>query len=484
MSVAPWLLPLPVMLPLVAGLVAYLAPRAAPAVGVIASVANLALATMIAASVFADGVALQQLGHWPPPLGIALRLDGLAAAMLLMTAIVATGISAYAASYFHGRSAQGYWPLWLFLLAALHALFLSHDLFNLYVTLELLGFAAVALTALEGGREALVAAMRYLLASLAGSLAYLLGVALTYRGAGTVDIALVAQDFGAQAGPAPVAALVLMTVGLLLKGALFPLHFWLPAAHGSASAPVSAALSALVVKGAFVILLRLWLEAFAPLAPALYGVLSLLGATAVLWGSILAIVQVRAKLLIAYSTVAQLGYLFLALPLAAVDAGIWSAVLLLAFAHALAKAAMFLAAGNLQSHAGHDRIGDLDRVVQRMPLSVAALALAGVSIMGLPPSGGFNGKWLLLESAAMQSAWWIVAVLLAGGLLAAVYLFKLVEQAFAPGTEPGESLAVPLTREIAALALAAAALVLGFLSTPWLRLATAGGMLPALGIAP
>jgi len=478
---AAWLSVGPVVLFLLAGLVAFVFPRRAAAVGVSASLVNLGLLVYLARRVVTEGALEQSLGHWAPPLGIALRVDGLALSMLLMTGLVAVAISGYAASYFSRSAARGFWPLWLFLLASLAALFLSRDLFNLYVTLELLGISAVALTALEGAREALVAAMRYLLASLAGSLAYLLGVALCYHGSGGVDVATVAREFGGDAGPTQIAALSLMTVGLLLKGALFPLHFWLPPAHGSASAPVSAALSALVVKGAFVILLRLWLEAFPALSPDLFGVLSILGGAGVLWGSLQAIVQVRAKLLIAYSTVAQLGYLFLALPLVVDDPDVWAAIVLLAFAHALAKAAMFLAAGNLQSYAGHDRVAELDRVVQRMPISIAALALAGVSIMGLPPSGGFNAKWLLLESAAVQGHWGIAAVLLLGGLLAAAYLFKLIEQAFTSGEDVGDARAVPRSRELLPLALAASALLLGFGSVPWLTLTTAGGMLPLTG---
>jgi formate hydrogenlyase subunit 3/multisubunit Na+/H+ antiporter MnhD subunit len=483
-SEAAWILPTLVMLPLLAGIAAFLAPRHGAACGILAALANLVLVVFASLQLLAQGVLEQSVGHWHPPLGIALRLDGLGACMLLMTALVALAISLYASSYFRGRAAAGYWPLWLFLIAALQALFISRDLFNLYVTLELLGIAAVALTALEGGREALSAAMRYLLASLAGSLAYLLGVALTYHGAGSVDLAIVASAFGADHGSAQVAALTLMTTGLLLKGALFPLHFWLPAAHGSAAAPVSAALSALVVKGALFILLRLWLEAFQGTAQLLFPPLAVLGGAAVIWGSLQALAQVRAKLLIAYSTVAQIGYLFLVLPLVIRDGAAWAALLLLAFAHGLAKAAMFLAAGNLQSHAGHDRIADLNRVVQRMPMTVAALAVAGVSIMGLPPSGGFNAKWMLLQSAALQGRWDIAAVLLVGGLLAAAYMFKLVEQAFTGGEDDGAVHDVPRVREVSALALALLSVGLGFLSMPWLALATAGAALPVVAGVP
>jgi len=202
-----------------------------------------------------------------------------------------------------------------------------------------------------------------------------------------------------------------------------------------------------------------------------------LGAAAIIWGSLLALMQRRAKLLIAYSTVAQLGYLFLALPLVHEDAGAWAAIVLLAASHGFAKAAMFLAAGNLLSFAGHDRVTELNRVVRRMPVTIAAIGIAGVSIMGLPPSGGFNGKWILLQSAASQGRWGIAGVLLLGGLLAGAYLFKLIAQAFTPGDDEGEAGRISPSREWSAFGLALIALLLGFVTIPWLALTTAGGFL-------
>jgi len=382
--------------------------------------------------------------------------------MLMVTAVVGLGISVYSTGYFKHKTSSVFWPLWLFLWAALNALFLSADIFNLYVTLELLGLAAVALVALAGGADALTAAMRYLLVNLLGSLLYLLGVALLYQNFGSLDIAILAQRV--EPSPAVWAAVGLMSAGLLLKTALFPLHFWLPPAHTSAPAPVSALLSALVVKASFYILLRLWLEIF-PLSETAPGqLLGLLGASAVLWGGIQALRQTRLKMLIAYSTVAQLGYLFLAFPLGTTIA--WKGALYLLLSHALAKAAMFMVAGNIMRFGGHDRIADLDRVAQRLPLTVTAFALAGVSIMGLPPSGGFIGKWLLLDTALRTGQWWWVIILILGGLLAAAYVFKVIGRTFTQAAVAHEARAVPATMEWTALALALAAILLGLVA-PW-----------------
>ena len=478
----PWVVVL-ILLPLAGGMICFLWPGLAKIAGLVTAFAVALSVIGLGWQIHAAGIYRHNVGGWGAPLGIDLYADGLSLLMLAATAAVGLGVSVYSAGYFQGKYSARFWPLWLFLLAALNALFLSADIFNLYVTLELVGLAAVALAALPGDRNALSGAMRYLLATLLGSFAYLFGVALLYHRFGSVDIAMLAVRI--EPSPAVWAALGLMGGGLLLKTALFPLHFWLPPAHASAPAPVSALLSALVVKTSFYILLRLWLTIFGPIGGDVDALFGLLGAAAVLWGSLQALRQTRLKLLVAYSTVAQIGYLFLAFPLAAA-AGVtaWSAAAYLALSHALAKAAMFLAAGNLLHFSGHDRIADLDRVVQRLPLTAGAFALAGVSIMGLPPSGGFIGKWLLLEASLAKGRWDFAAIMILGGLLAAGYVFKVLGCAFTQATVSHESRTVPACMEWAALLLAIVAVLLGFLAVPVLSLVGIGDPFGASGVRP
>lgn len=477
----PWGIVL-IVLPLAVGMIAFVWPRVAHTLTLLCNLAIALAVAGLAVQIWQNGVFHHAVGGWDAPLGIGLHADKLSLLLLTATALVGMGISVYASAYFTLDEARRFWPLWLFLLAALNALFLSADVFNLYVTLELLGLAAVALTALTGDRAALGGAMRYLLATLAGSLAYLLGVALLYHAFGSVDITTLAGRM--TPAPAAWAALGLMSVGLILKTALFPLHFWLPPAHASAPSPVSAVLSALVIKASFYILLRLWLTLFGPFAgDGVAALLGLLGSGAIVWGSVQALRQTRLKLLVAYSTVAQIGYLFLAFPLAAAAAvTAWNGAAYLVLSHALAKAAMFLAAGNLLHFGGHDRIADLDRVVQRLPLSTFAFALAGVSLMGLPPSGGFIGKWLLLEAALVQGRWDLAAIMLLGGLFAAAYVFKVLGKSFTQAGVARETKVVPDRMEWAALVLACGAILLGFAVTPLLALleigAPFGGMRP------
>ena len=388
-----------VALPLAGALATLLLPRSATAVAIGTGLASTAAAGLLLFGVATQGALHYEIGGWSTGLGIALRADGLSALLLMMVALVVLAASIYSSAYFRTDSERArFWPLWLLLWTSLNALLLSGDLFNLYVTLELLGLSAVALASLGGKRTAVDAALRYLLVGLLGSMMFLTGVSLIYAGYGTLDLA--ALSGLVEPGPIAWLALAMMTAGLLLKTALFPLHFWLPPAHASAPAPVSAVLSALVVKAAFYLVLRLWLDVFADVVtPAVANLLGALGAGAVLWGSWCALQAKRLKLLAAYSTVAQLGYLFLFFPLLLtlppgpareLAAG---GLVMLALTHGFAKAGLFLAIGIIQQRCGHDTIRDLDGMAQRLPATTFAIALAGIALIGLPPSGAFLGKW-------------------------------------------------------------------------------------------
>jgi multicomponent Na+:H+ antiporter subunit D len=423
-----------------------------------------------------NGPLVYLLGDWPPPLGIALRADGLSAAMLAAAAAVICAVAVFAAADFSPATTETRAPFvfWILLLAiwgALNTIFLGGDLFTLYVALELLTFAAVPLVSLEGRAETLRAAMRYLLFALLGSVLYLLGTALLYGLHGTLDIVLLSRRVSLE--PAALVAAALMTTGLLAKTALFPLHLWLPPAHAGAPSAASAILSGLVVKGSFFIVVRLWFNVM----PGLPGfaaaqLIAALGGAAIVFGSVVALRQERLKLLIAYSTLAQIGYLFLMFPLAFGASGrlesgdALAGGLLQAVSHATAKAAMFLAAGSIYATLGQDRIPGLGGAGRMVPISVLAFALSGLALMGLPPGGAYLAKELLLQAAAEQGQWWWAVLLQAGGIFTGAYVLLVLTYAMAPAdrqTTLGR--AAPRMGEMAALALALCSLLLGLM--PW-----------------
>jgi len=469
-----------VAIPLAGALTTLLLPRIADAVVMAAGLATAIAAGTLLYGVATRGAMIYEIGGWSAGLGIALRADGLSALLLMLIALVMFPASVYSRTYFSKAAERArFWPLWLLLWTALNALLLSGDLFNLYVTLELLGLGAVALAALGGGRAAVEAALRYLLVGLLGSMMFLAGVSLIYAGYGTLDMTALARSV--EPGPVAGTALAMMTAGLLLKSALFPLHFWLPPAHGSAPAPVSAVLSALVVKVAFYLVLRLWLGVFADaVTPAAANLLGLLGAGAVLWGSWRALQAERLKLLAAYSTVAQLGYLFLFFPLLqALPPGparelAVGGLVLLALTHGFAKAGLFLAIGIVQHHSGHDTIRELDGTAQRLPAATFAMALGGVALIGLPPSGAFLGKWQLLAGAIATGQWLWAAVTLIGSLLAAAYIFRVLGHAFGHQAYPNRAVTVASEEWPALLLTTMAAVVLGLAGAPVWRLLEIG----------
>ena len=473
-----------VLVPLVAAILALFARgRTLAVLHIVAVPASAVPAVLVAMLVWHHGPQRYPLGGWGAPLGIDLVADGITAALLLLTALITAAGSMYARVYPGPLEPAGqlgrplFWPLWYLLWASLNALFVSSDIFNLYVALELITLAGVILVAQTGEKPVLLAAMRYLIAALFGSLLYLLGVALLYGSTGVLDLALIGDDL--EPGPAPWAAAALMSVGLFLKTALFPFHFWLPPAHSHAVAPVSALLSGIVLKAWFYLQVRLWLGPFSGLAEAdnaVFTVIGVLGSGAIIWGALQAWREQRIKLIIAYSTVGQIGYLFLLFPLfAAAPAVAWNGAFYQVIAHGCAKAAAFLAAGNILYALQSDRVSLISGLGRHLRMSLLALALAGVSLIGLPPSGGFVAKWLLIQAAITAGMWHWVVIILAGSLLAAVYIFRILGAAMATPVPATTALReVPRALEVVALVLALAAIVLGLIPALVLNLMAVG----------
>ncbi|GAA1141315.1 complex I subunit 5 family protein [Nesterenkonia lutea] len=503
-----------VMIPLLTSAVSVLlGSRARRVLGVVTAAAVLGLGVPLVAQVTAGQTVELALGGFTAPLGITLRADGLSALFLAMTAVVGAVVTCYAAARPDStglrlvgkdtwRAGQtGFWPLWLGCWAGLNAIFVSADLFNTYVGLELVGLSAVALVAL-GGRESWSSALRYLFITVLGSLLFLVGVALIYSVTGTLDLfdagAAIAElaraadatgrtggtggtagaggiggadpSAGDPAGTGPadlspvVLAMILMSLGLALKMALVPLHRWLIPAHSGAPSAVSPLLSGLVIKASLFVLLRCWLWVAGPLPEltVLAWLLAGMGAAAILIGSVLALRQTHLKPLVAYSTVAQVGYWFLLLPLildpsasamearpgttledGSVLAGALSGTVTLALGHGLAKASLFLSAGHLKDLYGTDEIAVLRGAGREHPMLILSMGLSAVGLIGLPLSLGFSGKWLLATSAVASGHYWMLPVLVIGTLLSAAYLVKAVAPLLVMSEDDDSAVSLP-----------------------------------------
>ncbi|SDM18236.1 multisubunit sodium/proton antiporter, MrpD subunit [Franzmannia pantelleriensis] len=398
-----------------------------------------------------------------------LHADGLALLLMALTTLVVGASALHGARYLRESEAPRrrsglLWPLLVLLWAALCSLFASGHLVVQYLALEVTALCAVALMLLPGSRASREAGRRYLLCTLSGSLLVL--PAVVWLASRQADLSLAAL---AEVDVAPW-WLALVTAGLLIKMAAFPLHGWLPPAHGAAWVSVSTVHAALVIKAAFFMAVSLW-TTLAPEAASGAQLLGWLGAAAILWGSLLAWRQTELKSVVAYSTVAQVGYLLLLFPLLfgtddEVATLAWQSTWLLVISHALAKAAMFMAVGSLVLAMGRGDLQGLSGVGQRLPLSLLVFGLAAVSLLGLPPSGGFTAKWMLLHAAILAHQWQWVLVVGIGTLLGAAYVFRVFRYCFIVPEDEQAMRVPPVSLDIIALLLALAAMGLGLAAAP------------------
>ncbi|NIC06184.1 complex I subunit 5 family protein [Billgrantia bachuensis] len=397
------------------------------------------------------------------------RINGLTLILIALTYLIGLASALYTPAYLREdpqrepRGQAWFWPLLGILISSLSLIWLAVDLLSLYFGLELMGLSAVGLMLLTGKVDALVAGLRYLLLALVGSLAFLLGVSLLLGAWGRLDLAGLAR--AVEPGAPLWVAVALLSAGLLLKAAAFPLHAWLAPVHASAWIPISALHAGLVVKASFFIALQLWLVLVPEATVAAWAIGGMAGA-AVIWGGVMAWRAAKLKDVLAWSTVSQLGYLLLAFPLligtdSAVAALAWEGTWLQLAAHGLAKAAMFLAAGNLILATGEIRVAGLAGASRRFPLSLLSFGMAAISLVGLPPSMGFTAKWLLLHAALTGGHWPWLAVLGIGTLLSAAYVFRVFRYSFIEDAPEYEFHPVPWGMDAIALLLALSALLLG-----------------------
>ncbi|MFU8876807.1 MAG: proton-conducting transporter membrane subunit [Wenzhouxiangellaceae bacterium] len=434
----PHLLPALFLLPLAGAALLPALLRTRPAVAWASALAVALATTMLAVlalvRLLGDGDYGYAMAGWAPPLGIELRYDRLSAITLLTGALVSLALL-FARREMTGagrRQAVLYCSLVLILLGGMNGFVITADLFNLFVFMELLSLPAYALVAMSPARGAALAALKYLLPGAVSSLLVLFGIGVLHALTGSLNMADVAVRLTpGGASPATVLALVLISVGLLVKAALFPLHFWLPDAHSAAPGPVSALLSGLVVKMGVVGVVRM----FDVFGPALGGamqvfenLLLILGVLAILIGALAALVQHELKRMLAWSTVANIGYIFVGLGLAgsaAVSGGIAHV-----FYHGVTKAGLFLAAAALVERTGLRDIDDLRGLGHRMPLAATALSAGLIAAAGVPPTAGFVGKWQIALGALEAGRPELLVVVLGGALLALAYGMRVINALF------------------------------------------------------
>lgn len=423
-------------------------PALAWAAASAASAMAFAIAIALTATVLSQGAISYDMGGWPAPYGITLNIDALSALVLLLV----TGASAV--TLLCGRASLGqamdpgrqhlFFAAWLIVLAGLSGIAITGDAFNVFVFMEISSLATYVLIAAGSDRRALTATFKYLIMGTIGATFYLIGVGLVYMMTGTLNFADMEVRIADVTDHRPIlVAAGFITVGLALKAAVFPLHIWLPGAYTYAPHMVTAFLAACSTKVAIYILLRFDFLVFQGnfdvhavrfvtfLAP-----LALLG---ILVGSAVAMVQGHLKRLLAFSSVAQVGYILLGASFASA-AGLTASIAHM-FNHALAKGALFLAVAAIATRVAGLRLDDIAGIARRMPFTAAAMALAGASLVGIPGTAGFISKWLLLQAAFEHGAFGIMSavVVVASSLAAVYYVWRIIEAMYFGTPASGET---------------------------------------------
>lgn len=440
------LLALQVVLPLVAAPLIVLVRRQAFAwlATTAVSYACLVIAVQIAARVAAGGALSYPIGSWPPPWGIEYRADALSAFILVAVSLTASFVAPYAQRSIAAELAPDrqylMYAMYCLCLAGLLGMAITGDAFNLFVFLEISSLATYVLIALGPRRKALVAAYQYMLMGTVGATFYVIGVGLLYLMTGTLNLVDMAERLRAVEDYRPVlAALAFITVGIGLKLALFPLHQWLPNAYAYAPSMAAAFLAATATKVSVYVLLRFYFTVFdpAPLFERLptRELFIALSVGAMVSASLVAVFEQDVKRLFAWSSVAQIGYITLGIGIENAPSLTGSIVHLLN--HGVTKGAIFLLLGGVALRAGAASMSvpSLAGLGRRMPLTALGLVLAGLSLVGIPGTAGFITKWYLMVGALERGQWWIVGAIVASSLIAAVYVWRIVEVAYIRGGE-------------------------------------------------
>ena len=470
-----------VLLPLTASLLCMLFSRISKNLGswiVMASIAGaFANACIVLEKVISSGGKTWHywMGGWAPPVGIEFALDPLNSILAVLITFISMLVALYSKPFVKDEDwlhVGGYYTLFGLLTVGLSGMIITGDVFNLYVYLEIMSLSGYGLIAL-GGRKSMLAAFRYLLIGTIGASLYLLGVGYLYSMTGTLNMADLAERVVPHLNsPLFAIAVACFIIGFGIKMALFPLHGWQPDAYTFAHPGAAAFIAGCMSKAPAYALIRFAYYIFKvdnPVMHSALNVLGILGVAGILIGSIMAMAQYDFRRMLAYSSVAQIGYIAIGLAMGNMY-GFIGAVLHI-INHAFMKSSLFLVIGGIEYRFGEVNLYRLGGMNKKMTISTITVALASLSMIGLPPTCGFFSKWYLMLGAYTGAQYFYIAVLVISSLLNAIYFFRIIEQMFvqreASLTEvhPHQGkLGLPLSMVIPILVGGIMILVLGFYS--------------------
>jgi len=372
---------------------------------------------------------VHELAGYPAPYGIELVGDGLSAILALLIGVVAVAVLVYARTT--GPDSNAFYSGLLLLTGGLLGMTLTGDLFNLFVFLEIVGLVSYALIASSDDPRAAYGALKYLFLGTAGASFYLIGVGYAFVATGTLNMRDMAVELAAlgYSDPLVQASFGFILIGFMLKIAIFPLHTWQPDAYTYAPDTVSAFISALVSTTAAYALIRIAYDVFTvqffAANPLITDAVLLVASVSIVVGSLLALLQTELKRVFAYSSVAQFGMILAAIALQS-ETALFGAVIHLV-GHGLMKATLFMGAGVLASAYGAHTVADYAGLAKRAPITGGMMAIAGLALVGIPPSVGTLGKWFIALGAVEEGSLGVAAVIFVSTLLTLTYIGRLLE---------------------------------------------------------
>lgn len=397
------------------------------------------------------------LGGWDAPLGIELKIDALTALMLLILTGSASLVSFYALKSVEKEIADGkqvlFYTAFLLVVAGLIGISITGDAFNVFVFLEISSLSTYAIISMGRDRRALHASYQYLIMGTIGATFILIGIGFMYVMTGTLNMSDLAQRLPAVADTNAIrAAFAFITIGVGIKAAMLPLHQWLPNAYAYSPSVVSTFLAATATKVAVYVMIRFQLTIFgiefSLLDMPFDKILMILGTVGILGGSAYAIYQSNVKRMLAYSSIAQIGYILLAIGLASQPG--FTAALLHMFNHALIKGTLFMALGIVFFRYASTELSVMSGIGKTMPVTMAAFTIGGLSLIGVPGTAGFVSKWYLVTALLDASLWPIALLILIASVLTLIYVGRVIEVVyFRPAPEQSKQEKIPTTMVVA-----------------------------------
>ena len=397
----------------------------------------MAIAISIVMQVHAAGTLSYAIGAWAAPWGIEYRIDMASALMILVITAIGAVTMLFAwrsiQHEIHKKNVSLFYTCFLLCMTGLLGIVVTGDAFNLFVFLEISSLSAYIMISLGPTRRAMTAAFQYLVMGTIVATFILVVIGLLYMMTGTLNMADLAQRLPEVDDTRTIrVAFAFVTVGVSIKLALFPLHLWLPNAYTFAPSVVSAFVAATATKVGIYILLRFFFTVFGIRfsfdAMHVGEILMLLSVAGILVASTVAIFQSNVKRMLAYSSVAQIGYIVLGISLATTD-GVTAGMIHL-FNHAIIKGALFLAMGCIFLQLGSTDLRAMRGLARKMPWTMAAFVAGGLGLIGIPLTAGFISKWYLITAVLAEGLWPLVALVPASSLLALIYIWRVVETAY------------------------------------------------------